>query len=129
MKNKWSKIGFWLGLASSAAQLFLWLILAYRDRFYPMQITPDTWMVNTRMIGLALGEILAAWLRKPLLMLIIFLVSFYPVGFYMLGVPSLFRWIGISNLFYLAAILILVTDWCLSIRLKSRKGESSYGPE
>ena len=129
MKNNLSTAGLWLGLASSAAQFILWLALGYQNQFYPAQVTQQTWLVNAIMVGLALAGMLVAWWRKPLLMLLVFLVSFYPAGLYMLGVPSIFRWIGISSLFYLAASLVLLVAWCRSLGVKTGKGENSYGRE
>jgi hypothetical protein len=129
MKNNLSTAGLWLGLASSAAQLILWLALGYQNQFYPAQVTQQTWLINAKMVELALAGMLVVWWRKPLLMLVVILVSFYPVGLYMLGVPSIFRWIGISSLFYLAASLVLLADRCRLLGVKTGKGENSYGRE
>jgi hypothetical protein len=52
---------------------------------------------------LALMGIFATLFERPFLMLVIFLFSFFPIGLYMLGVPSIFFLIGVSNLLYLAA--------------------------
>lgn len=55
------------------------------------------------MIVTAIVGGVAAYLARPYLMLLVFVVAFAPIGLYMLGTPGLFRWIGIFELIYLAA--------------------------
>lgn len=51
---------------------------------------------------------MAFW-RKPFMMLLIGILQFVPTGFYLLGTPGIFRWIGIANLGFLtAAICVLL---------------------
>ena len=60
------------------------------------------------MLGLALVGTGAAWKTKPYWMLAVFAVSFIPVGFYTLGVPGPFQWIGVSNTLFLISGLLVI---------------------
>lgn len=68
---------------------------------------------------LALLAILAAWFDRPGALLVVFVMSFVPVGLYLLGTPSLYVGIGLANLLYLlSAVLLLLSRW----RGRSRTG-------
>ena len=88
--------------------LVLWLALAAVSRNYPQSTTPETWLRIAEMTAIALLGLLAGLKKWPLLMLGVFLASFFPVGLYLLGVPSLFRLIGVADLLYLVAALWLL---------------------
>lgn len=95
----------WLGALSAAAGLILWLTLMYINQFYPEVVTEDTWTTTAVMAGLKLVGIVTALAGRPLLMVLIFLVSFFPAGLYLLGVPTIFRLIGVSDLLFLVSSL------------------------
>jgi hypothetical protein len=95
-----------LGVISAGVCLILWAYLALTLWADPGQ--PDA-VRNAVIMGLlALMGIFATLFERPFLMLVIFLFSFFPVGLYMLGVPSIFFLIGVSNLLYLAAAVALL---------------------
>jgi hypothetical protein len=97
-----------LGFLSAATALVLWFVLAYRNQFYPEVVTSGTWTITTEMVLLAMAGIFTVLAERPALMILVFLSSFFPVGLYLSGVPSIFRLIGISDLlFLLSSILIL----------------------
>jgi hypothetical protein len=65
------------------------------------------------MVVLAIAGVVTAFTERPFLMILIFLFSFFPGGLYLLGVPSIFRLIGLSDLFFfLSSILILLREKC-----------------
>lgn len=95
-----------LGVISAGAGLILWAYLALILSADPGQ--PDA-VRNAVFLGLlALMGIFASLFERPFLMLVIFLFSFFPIGLYMLGVPSIFFLIGVNNLLYLAAAVVLL---------------------
>jgi hypothetical protein len=100
-----------LGVFASTARLLLWLVLAAISRSYPQSTTSETWLRIAEMIALAVVGLLASLKKWPLLMLAVFLASFFPVGLYMLGVPSVFRLIGVADLLYLVATVWLLVAW------------------
>jgi hypothetical protein len=60
------------------------------------------------MVVLALTAAWASLYGKPLVLLLAFVLSFVPFGLYMLGTPGAFFWIGVADLLYLFAALLLV---------------------
>ncbi len=121
MKNKsYYLFAKWLGVGSAIIALILWIVVAYQTHFYPDVITKDTWIVIAVMILLAILGVTAAFTEKPFLMILIFLLLFFPVGLYMLGIPSIFKLIGLSNLIFLiSSIVIIITKF--EIRISKRK--------
>ncbi len=62
------------------------------------------------MVGLAVlagGTAVLAYLNRPQWILLTFILSFVPVGFYLLLTPGIFRWVGVAHLGYLAAYFVL----------------------
>lgn len=103
------------GLLTSIGVLGLYLVFVFFNPYRPGSLT----LPIVAMMVLALVGALAAWWAKPYLMLAIFLVTFVPVGLYMLGTPGLFKWIGILQLvFLLASILMAVEPVVLKWRRK-----------
>lgn len=91
-----------IGLLTALGTLSLYSILAFFNP-YTTGVTltlPIALMMVTATVGAA-----AAYLARPYLMLAIGLIALVPLGLYMLGIPGLFRWIGIFDLLYLAAAI------------------------
>jgi len=47
-------------------------------------------------------------------MMVIFGALFVPIGLYLLFTPGIFRWIGIFNLLYLLASLLMVVEHAIA---------------
>ncbi len=110
----------WLGVGSAIIALILWLILANKTQFYPSITTKGTWIVIALMILLAIFGVTSAITEKPFLMILVFLLWFFPVGLYMLGLPSIFRLIGFSNLlFFISSIVFVFTKYEIHISKKT----------
>lgn len=92
----------WLGFLASAGTLGLYVIFVF---FNPYAPTPLTAPIALMML-LAVAGMIAALAARPIFMLVIFAGLFIPVGFYMLGIPSFFRWIGLLNILLLASGLM-----------------------
>lgn len=97
-----------LGVISAGGCLILWAYLGYSQLTRPVYGADETVRTAAVLGLLALIGILATLFDRPLLMIVIFLFSFFPIGLYMLGVPSVYRLIGIGNLLYLLAALVLL---------------------
>ncbi len=96
-----------LGVSSAAGCLLLWAYLAYTQISSPVY-AEDTLRTAAAMGLLALVAIPATLFDRPFLMIVIFLFSFFPAGLYLLGVPSLYRLIGVLNLVYLLTAIVLL---------------------
>jgi hypothetical protein len=111
-----------LGVFASTSMLIVWLAFAIHSRNTPQSTTPETWLRIAEMAALAGVGLLASLKQWTLIMLAVFLASFYPVGLYLLGVPSVFRLIGVADLLYLVATVWLLIVW---LRAFSEKGRSA----
>ena len=59
------------------------------------------------MIVLAVVAIVASLKGHAAVLLVIFGVSFFPIGLYVLGVPHWIQWVGLSNMGYLLASIVI----------------------
>jgi multisubunit Na+/H+ antiporter MnhC subunit len=63
--------------------------------------------IQLTMICLALVAGCGAVAKQPGLLLLAFAVSFMPIGLYMLGSPGIFAFIGVANIGYAVAAMII----------------------
>ncbi|HFQ93206.1 MAG TPA: hypothetical protein ENK32_04305 [Anaerolineae bacterium] len=84
------------GLLVAAGTLILWLV----GLFY---LPPTSWLAAGVMILLSLLAGYASWRERPYLLTLTALLSFFPAGYYLLGTPGLFKWIGVLNLLLFVA--------------------------
>lgn len=95
-----------LGVLSQAGCFTLWGVLALTTWNDPVQYEAAR---NAAVMGLvALGGVLATVFDRPFLMIAIFLFSFFPVGLYLLGAPSVYMLIGVFDVLYLLSAIILL---------------------
>lgn len=99
--------GRWLGIASAAAAVFLWLVFAFGNPYSDQGLGVDTYAVAGVMILLAALAAGSAWKAWPPGLVIAFVLSLFPVGLYLLGTPGAFRWIAAANVGYLLSAVIL----------------------
>lgn len=94
-----------LGVLASVGTLTLYTTFVWANPYSPGMLTlPIMLMMLFAGVGMW-----AAWAGRPYLMAAVALGLFVPMGLYMLGTPGLFRWIGVFNLvFFLAAVLMFV---------------------
>lgn len=101
-----TKIGRLIGLTSAVGALVLYGMVVWFNPYAPGSLTlPIGFRMLVGLVGLWL-----AYKGRPYLMTLVFILSFVPLGLYMLGTPGLFRWIGILDLAYLAASLMILVD-------------------
>ena len=101
----------WLGIACGATVVSLSAVMIW---FNPYATPLPDEMAHTQIIfGIlsllgVLGAV-TAWLRAPSIVLAVFLLSFLPVGLYLLGTISTFSFIGVAHIGFLVSALILFT--------------------
>lgn len=104
-----------IGLFACTAMFVLYLILVFFNPYVPRVALTLPIAVS---IGLSLAGLMVTLKTKPYLMVLVAVALFIPIGFYLLGTPGIFRWIGIFNIVFLfSALLMLVKLW----GTKSRK--------
>ena len=60
------------------------------------------------MMVVAIFAVIASLRGHAVALMVMFIVSFFPVGGYLLGIPHWLRWIGVSNLGFLVAGLMIM---------------------
>jgi hypothetical protein len=85
----------------------LWLILLFANPYGEEGMGAGTRFVAGAMIVLAVLGAVASILGEPFLMGAVAALSFCPVGFYLLGSPGIFLWIGVCDLTLLATAILL----------------------
>jgi hypothetical protein len=84
-------------------------MLSFLNPYGYQGATATTYIIATLMVLLAVIGLVAILVAKPYWVLIVALASFIPVGFYLLGTPGIFRWIGVFNvLLFVSGLLMLV---------------------
>ena len=97
-----------IGLTGAGLSLFLYSWFVFFNPYSDQGLNSEVYSVAILMSLLALLAGWAAFKFKPGWLLAAFLLSFFPVGLYLLGTPGIFRWIGVANLLYLLAGLNLI---------------------
>jgi len=92
-----------IGIIASFTAFVLYIVLAFFNPYGQGVITLPVFL----MILLSAAAGMSAWKAKPYILLIIALALFLPVGFYTLGAPGIFKWIGVSNITLLLTALFL----------------------
>jgi len=95
----------YLGVAAAIVTMLLWVMLVLTEPFGFDEAKWIGMLIIATMLGLSF---LAAWssIKERIFWLCIaFLVSFFPVGLYLLFTPSMSKWIGIGNLMYLISAI------------------------
>lgn len=98
-----------LSFSAAIGAIALWIRVTFLDS--GPSGTGATNVVAMLMMVLALLVVWASLRTAPRLMLWAFFFSFFvpPTGLYLLGVPHYAKWIGVCNLLYLVAAVLM---WC-----------------
>lgn len=102
-----ASLGGALGLVSAGGALVLSVGLPLVSPYGRNGATAGTTAVFFGLAALALVALWASATRRPGWLVVIFVLSFLPVGLYLLGTPGLFRWIGICQAGYPVAAILL----------------------
>lgn len=101
------RAGRWIGFLASGATLVLWAVFLFANPYDSEGIKSDNYAVAAVMVALAAAAFVAAWRIIPILMFIVFAISLFPVGLYLLGTPGIFRWVGVCNFLFLPSGLLM----------------------
>ncbi|MBI5878070.1 MAG: hypothetical protein HZB53_10480 [Chloroflexi bacterium] len=85
------------------ATIALWAAFVAFNPFDASALTPESVAVALVMAALAAAGLVAVARNRPGFLVLTSAASFLPVGLYLLGVPSVFRLIGVANLLCLLA--------------------------
>lgn len=100
------KAGRLIGTAAAFGAMALWLVFLFRNPYAPPAegrvLTFGGLMMLSTLVSAA-----AAMLGAHLAMYLLFVVSFFPVGAYIMFGPGLFSAIGWLNLVYLAGAVLV----------------------
>jgi hypothetical protein len=96
-------LGF--GAALTTSVLWYWLLF---DPASQGAITGGAYVVGAIMISLALLVVWGVFTLKPWTLLLAFVGSFVPIGLYTLRLPGSFRFVGVANLVYLFAAMLMI---------------------
>jgi hypothetical protein len=100
------KLGQITGIISGAVASLLWMMsLWLPETSFSFGIA--SMAVILIMIVLAVIVIVASLKGHSTALIVIFGISFFPVGLYMLGVPHWLQWVGLANIGYLFAGVII----------------------
>lgn len=72
-----------------------------------LKLSGLTLIVSVGMIFLAIFAVIASLRGHGVPLLVIFFASFFPVGLYLIGAPHPLKWVGVSNLGFLVAGLLI----------------------
>jgi hypothetical protein len=96
------------GLLASLLTSSLWLVFLFSAPAVESGASTATFFVVLLMVGIATLGVLAAWRGRPYLMLVVFVFTFFPMGFYLLGTPGIYRWIGMFDFLFLVSGVLMV---------------------
>lgn len=101
------EIGKITGTLAACGTIVLWLIFLFANPYNNQAQAVDTVLVVILMLFLGALGVLAALTNRPYLMAFLAAAMFVPVGLYTLGTPGLFRGIGLLEIVYFAAALLM----------------------
>ena len=88
-------------------------IFLFNNPYSTAGVNRDTQWIMTGLVVLSLIAIGAAWKKRILILIVCFVVSFVPLGFYLLLTPGIFALIGVAHLgFLLSALLLAMSRRC-----------------
>jgi len=104
--NIFFKLGQFIGIASGSLAAILWMMSLWApDTTFTFNIASTA--VVLLMIVLSIIIIVATLKAHATAMIIIFGISFFPIGLYVLGVPHWIQWVGLANIGYLMAGVLI----------------------
>lgn len=95
-----------IGAASGVAACGLWL-WALGTPQGPFSLSAAYIAIGVLMMLIAIFAVIASVRGHGVALLVIFMMSFFPVGAYLFGIPHWLRWIGVVDLGFLVAGLMI----------------------
>jgi hypothetical protein len=104
--NIFFKLGQFIGIVSGAVAAILWMMSLWApDTSFTFNIASTA--VVLFMIILAIVIIVASMKAHATVIVVAFGISFFPIGLYVLGIPHWIQWVGLANIGYLLAGVII----------------------
>jgi len=100
------KAGQLTGTVAGSLSCLLWMATLW-DPASPFSFSPASFIVVLGMILIAILVVIASIKGNSTMLLVLFFIAFLPIGLYVIGVPHWIRWVGLANLGYLLAGLLL----------------------
>ncbi len=98
--NAAKKWPMYMGSTACTLAFLLWLILWFDNPYTTEEPGEIITSPGVLMVLFCIAGFVAAIKSKPMIMLIVSLLSFCPIGWYMLASPGIFNWIGWLNIVY-----------------------------
>jgi hypothetical protein len=100
------KLGQLTGIIAGSAASILWMMTLWvPEASFSFNIA--SMAVVLLMIVLAIIVIVASLKGHSTVLIVIFGISFFPIGLYVLGIPHWIQWVGLANIVYLLAGVII----------------------
>ena len=96
-----------IAVVSATTVITLMGIFLFNNPYSTAGINRGTQWIMTGLVVLSLIAIGAAWKKRILILTVCFVVSFAPVGFYLLLTPGIFALVGVAHLGFLLSALLL----------------------
>lgn len=120
----WFFAGKVAGVLSAVVVLGLLMVLVLAPPYAPVAAISTLALVPTAVLAVAV--VIASLIGSPGVVLIAFLVSFLPVGLYLLLSPGMFKAIGLMEVGYLLAAALFYCGDSAARRITSRC--NGHGP-
>ncbi len=101
------EIARFFGICSCLTSTALWIVSLFLNPYGTNGRTAGSYVIVALMVGFAGIGAYLSWAARPVGMDVVFIFSFVPIGFYTLLTPSFFKFIGVANLLFLGAALLL----------------------
>ena len=100
------KIGQITGAISGVASRLLWLLTIWEpDSVF--SFSTASFAVVFVMILISAIAVIASIKGHGTILIILFAISFFPIGLYVIAIPHWLRWVGLANIGYLLAGLLI----------------------
>jgi len=100
------KVGQFIGGMSGVGACGLWLTVMWSPTL-DFRLSGPSVIVGFVMALFAIGAVIASVRGHSVVLIVLFLASFFPVGVYFFSAPHWLHWVGAFNLGYLAAGLLM----------------------
>ena len=115
-----------VGFGAALCAFVLWVVIFIGEARVlgrDFDITPATLVQDAIMATLALVAAWASLRSASLVLIVVSVVSFVPVGFYLMLLGDYFGWIGVCNMLWLAAgVLMAVCGWVARVERRNAVG-------
>jgi hypothetical protein len=100
------KLGQIVGITSGIAAAMLWMLSIW-DPASGFSFSYASFAVVLVMTLIAIFAVIASIKGHGTVLIVLFAISFFPIGLYVLAVPYWLRWVGLANLGFLVAALLI----------------------